>query len=484
MGNPLGKHGPREGVAHDLAWLILLAAFYRVLFVVLSPRVLYFPDAVHYVETARYLAAGDFFAYNPKIPVFYPLLGVLAHFVITDWEWALRAVSMVLGTALAVPVYLLARAMHGRGAARLSASIVAIWPWLADFSAGVATEATAVFLWFSGVGLLVLGLRRHPAWLAGALGCFFALHLTRPEGTLILAAALPAGFVLCWPAEKQRLWRLVPFGLGAAVLLLLHTAYLGALTGAATVNYRAGFILEEFDFVRFGQTVLATSHEVLPIMLGPILLLFLGAGFFVVRERRDLRLELVVLLFCAVQWGVTQFVLSAEPRYLMAPIIALSTWSCAGIVFVQGRAAALTGPVRWLRFVPAAALVAAMLFNGAVTLGSEHLGRTPRQPREYKEAGQWMAANLEPGLIFTRKPQIAYYANMPSTGPALDETLHEAIIRAQAAGARYFAVDERYAPPALRALLDPAQAPETLRHLRSFDSWPGARVVIYEVRSP
>ena len=474
----------REGISRDLAWLLALALAYRVAFVLLSPRVLYFPDAIHYVETARDLAMGGFFGYNPKIPVFYPALGALTHWAIPDMEWALRTVSMVFGTALVVPVYLLARDLHGRGPARLAAAIVAIWPWLADFSAGVATEATAVFLWFSGVWFFARGMRGNGLWLIGALACFFGLHLTRPEGTFILAAAFPAAFVLYWPEEKKRLWRLLPFAAAVVALLAAHTLYLRRLTGAATVNYRVGFILEEFDFVRFGQTVLTTSHEVLPVMLGPIMLLFLGAGFFIVRERRDIRLELFVLVFCAAQWGVTQFVLSAEPRYLMAPIIVLSTWACAGIVFVQRRAATLPGSLRCLRFLPSAALIAAMLFNGALTVGSEHLGRTPRQPREYKEAGEWMAANLEPGLIFTRKPQIAHYAHMPSTGPALDDTLEGAIVRAREAGARYIVADERYCTPAMRPLLDPENAPAGLRHLNTFDRWPGARVVVYEVVFP
>lgn len=472
------------GIWRDFGWLVALAAVYRLLFVVLSPRVLYFPDAIHYVETARHLAAGEFFGYNPKIPLLYPLLGALTSLIIPDMEWALRAVSMLMGTLLVVPVYLLARDLHGRGPAQLAAAIVAIWPWLADFSAGVATEATAVTLWFSGVWLFARGIRGSMPALVGALGCLFALHLTRPEGTFILLTAFPAALVMCWTAERRRLLRLVPFGAGALVLLAVHTLYVRGLTGAATANYRVGFILEEFDFVRFGQTVLATSHEVLPIMLGPVMLLFLGAGFFVQRESRDVRLELYVLLFCAVQWGVTQFVLSAEPRYLMAPIVALSTWACAGLVFVSRRAHTFNGAARLLRFVPAAALVAAMLFNAALTLGSEHLGRTPRQPREYKEAGLWMKRHLEAGLVFTRKPQIAFYAEMPSTGPALDDSLEAAIARASEAGARYFIVDERYAPAALHPLLEPAQTPEALHHVKTFDTWPGARVVIYEVRAP
>jgi len=55
-------------------------------------------------------------------------------------------------------------------------------------------------------------------------------------------------------------------------------------------------------------------------------------------------------------------------------------------------------------------------------------------------------------------------------------------------GARYLVVDERHSVaivPALRALLDPAKAPSSLRLVRAdLSPYPDARVVIYEFVQP
>ena len=114
--------------------------------------------------------------------------------------------------------------------------------------------------------------------------------------------------------------------------------------------------------------------------------------------------------------------------------------------------------------------------------------RVPRQPREYKIVGQWMNENLEPGIILTRKPQVGFYAGMPTTGPAPGETPLSLLDRAKLSGARYLVVDERYTAnevPQLRALLDAAQAPPFLRPIRNdLSPYPAARVAIYEIVDP
>lgn len=466
-----------------MAALTLAAALYRCLFLLLVPRVLDTADAVHYAESAARLAAGDFFGYNPKIPLLYPLFGALANICFNDIESACRAVSLLFSTLTVIPVYALARDLHGRGAARMAGLVVAVWPWLADYACSVTTEATAVFFWFLGVWALSRAVRRGGAWIALAAGALFALHLTRPEGTVILIAA-PVAALLCCSGIPRRtiIRRLGAYAAACAVLLGLHMLYTRGLTGQATVNYRAGFIVEEFDILRFVQTAVESSHNVLPIMLGPVLLLFLGAGFFMQRAPgRDTRLELYVLALAATQWAAGVFVLSPAPRYLMAPIIALAIWAAAGMALVAQRAAETPKWGRYLRALPVIALLGTMSLGAAITLGSEHLGRPPRQPREYKAAGLWMREHLAPGLVFTRKPQVAYYAGMASTGPDDADSLEQAIARARDARARYMVVDERYAPPGIRPLLDPARAPAGIVHLQTFDLYPQCRVVVYEL---
>lgn len=475
------------------------ACVFRVLFWLAMGRVIDSADAIHYIEAARHLAQGDLWGIDPKIPLLYPLFGAVLSLFARDLELACRLVSLIASGLLVIPVYVLARDLHGRASARVAALIVVIWPWLADYGSRVSTEALACTLWFLAIWLLVRALRRGGAWPAIAALAFFALHLARPEGVVIFLAAFPAAAILCVRDERAKASRLIPFALVGCALLVLYVLFMYRLTGAPTLSYRAGFLVEDLEVssqqravtgtvLLFVKTSADTLFNVLPIMLGPVLLVFLGVGLFHSSERgRDVRLELCMLLFAGVQWATSLTVLSPAPRYLMATLVALSLWSARGMVIVTRQAANL----RWgrvLRPLPVTALVMTMAFGTAVTLASEHLGRRPRQPREYKVAGHWMKANLEPGLILTRKPQVGYYANMPTTGPALDDTVETAVARAREVGARYVVVDERYTAqiiPPLEALLDPAQAPPDLRPLHELvPDYPEARVLIYEVAGP
>lgn len=485
--------GKQDNTLRDLACLLALALLFRLLFLFAMPRVLDSADGIHYIAAAKHFAAGDFFGFDPKIPILYPLLGALFHFFIADMEWALRAVSFIASVLLVVPVYLLARDMHGKSTARIAGFTVAIWTWLADYGCRVATEGTAALWWFFGVWALLRGVRvgtaatastpasasASAAWLAPLP--FIALYLTRPEGLFVMLAAPFAALLLCEKWDRPSIQRLAPFVGLSALAVLLNTLFMQRVTGTVTANYRVAFILDEFDLVRFAQTTFSTLTDVFPVMLGPVLLLFLVIGIFLPRTTpRNIRIELYVLLFVVVQWGLSLFVLSPAPRYLMSPIIALSMWAACGIALTTERVSVFSAG-RILRVLPLGALVLTMMYSAVVTVGSEHVGRRPRQPREYKEAGLWMKENLESGLIFSRKPQIGYYAEMRSTGPALDDTLTEALTRAVAANAQYFVVDERYSITALLPLLDPTSAPDSLRFLQRFDKIPQARVVVYEI---
>jgi hypothetical protein len=77
---------------------------------------------------------------------------------------------------------------------------------------------------------------------------------------------------------------------------------------------------------------------------------------------------------------------------------------------------------------------------------------------------------------------------MKTSGPAVDESIEAGLARAAAMGARYVVIDERYAAtktPAWQPLLDPANAPSSLRLVRDdLSPIPDARIVIYEFVQP
>jgi len=240
--------GDTRATGRDLAALLLLALGFRLLFLVATPRVLDNADAVHYAETAARLGAafgiglgapipeGDI---NPKIPVLYPLLGAVASTAAPDVEWGCRAVSFLASVLTLIPVYLLARNLHGRRAAVIGGTIVALWPWLADYACAVTTEATGVLWWLVGVWALLRAARDgdpRTRWTAPL--AFAALHFTRPEGTVLLLAA-PAAAWWCFRKRGPAYPWLVPYAVAALAALGASAFYNRAVAGAASANAAA-----------------------------------------------------------------------------------------------------------------------------------------------------------------------------------------------------------------------------------------------------
>ena len=480
-----------EGVTRDLALFLGLALMFRAFMLRALPNVIDTADAIHYLDVARHFAKGDFFSINPKIPVLYPALGALIHLVVSDLERACILASLVSATLLVAPVYALARDLHGRSTARVAALMVAVWPWLADYGCRVGPDALGCTLWFTSLWCFMRAMRRGTWWTLLAALAFGGLHLARPEGTVLWAATVGLALILCVGVDSRKLLHYIPFAVFSAVLLALYALYMRQLTGEATVNMRAGIILTDLEIAPMIAAAMRGAFEVLPVMLGPLAIVFFGPGLFATDPGtssepavcRDLRLELCVFILCGIQWSLLASVLSAEPRYLMSVIVACSMWTARGIVIV-GRWAR---PLRWgrlLRWVPVACMVGLLLSGVAVDLARQQITKRPNEPLEYQQVGRWMHQHLEPGLIMTRKPQIGYYAEMPTTGPHTLDSLEQAIARAKNVGAQYMVIDERYTAsmiPGIAPLLDPKNAPPDLLPINLFDLYPGCRVMVYQV---
>ena len=486
----------KNGLYRDLAALLLFAALVRMLLLLGIPRVLDTADAIHYLETAAKCTAGDFLKVDPKIPILYPALTALAHFLTGDFEQAGMLVSFIGSTLLVIPVYLLARQLHGRTVACVACGIVALNGWYADYACRIGPDALACTLWLTALLAMERAVRRGGIWLVLAPVVYLALHLCRAEGTVILLAGLIGAILLTQNGFRVVAKRYLVLMAIIATGLILYALYMRTLTGAASVNYRTQFLYAGFGMrhiILFVKTFQTTLGEVFPVMIGPILFLFLGVGLFTpqpvsldvtAEPRRDLRLELFILFMVFVQWGVSLTVLSAEPRYQMSGLVALTLWSARGLVLLTRQAAVLPRG-HLLKWLPGGILAAYMCFGISISIGSEYMSKRPQEPREYKVAGLWMKQHLSPGLILTRKPQIGYYAGMPTTGPDAADSLQGALTRARDVNARYLVVDERYTAsmvPGLAPLLDPAHAPSELKLIEWFEPFPECKVVVYEVR--
>ena len=476
----------------DMGALLAVAFAFRLFFLLAMPRVVGSPDAVHYIDLAQNFAEGNWFAPHARLPVLLPLLGRFLYSFTGNMEWACRLVSFIASTLLVLPVYALCSRLHGVRTARIAALIVALMPWLADYAGRITPDALATTLWFAGAFALVEAVRKGGAWAFLAPVFYFALHLARPEGLVLLAAApVGAWIFLCLRSNEARTRRLLPYAAVSIVLLGLFALYVRQTTGTLSVSTRIDSASDAtgFVFAQWRAIVRAAIHipsNVLPVMIGPYFLLFAGVGVFQVSpgDRRDLRAEGFLVWLCAVQCACAALSTYPAPRYLMVVVVAAVFWAARGIVLVS-RQAAHRPRHRWLRWAPLGGAIVLMAAHTGITVLSEHVGQLPREPREYKIAGEWMREHLEPGLVFVRKPEIGFYADMETTGPAEDDTIASAIARARQAGARYLVVDERYTAqivPALRPLLDPANAPPSLRLMRAdLSPYPQGRVVIYEL---
>lgn len=488
------NHDKGPVVWRDVAALVALAFVYRLAFMLAMRRVIDSPDAVLYLNLAKDYAAGHFLEVGPRIPLLYSALCAAVHTVVPDIELAGRFVSLAASSLLIVPVYLLSHELHGKRVARVTALLVCLWPWLTDYGSRVMPEALTSFLWFFSIWALMRCLRRGGFWTIVAPLSFFALHLARPEGTLLLLAAPVGALILLRKDNGRDLIRLVPFVIVATLLLVAFALVMHKATGVATISYRVtdpedafhtAFILRGAHLLR---VIPRTLFEVIPLMLGPYMVLFAGVGIFrASRPDRDFRLESFVLYFGAVQ--VLAVVLSTldQPRYIINVAIAASFWSARGMVLVSDQAAGLAKG-RWLKWAPVGVLASLMVLGSVATIAPEYLGRMGRMPREYKIAGHWMRDNLEPGLIFARNAQLGFYADMETSGPAAGESIEAGLARAATLGARYVVIDQRYAAtktPAWQPLLDPANAPPPLHLIRDdLSPIPDARIVIYEIVRP
>ena len=474
----------------DAAAFTALAAAYRIAFWIAMPRVIDTADAIHYLTYADQIRQAGFTGLDPRITPLFPAITALIASLGIETEFAARLVSCIAGIMTVPAVYWLAQSLFGQMPARFAALAVAIWPWLADYSCRVAPEALAVFFWILGAVLVVRAIPNRWPLPAAAFACWFLLHLTRPEGTILLVAVAVAAFIAYPQTELiTRARNISSYALATIIGLAAYAFAMGAMTGQASVSGRVPDATGSLRHVfidrgpEMVQAFIKLSSELLPVMLGPFLLLFAGAGLFMRRESSTMiRGELLLIFLCAVQFGCAVLSTYAEPRYLMPVVIVGAIYAARGIALVSMQ----VGETRpWVSRLPAAGLVTIMLIGTTATLLPEYLGRVPREPREYKIAGRWMRDNVEPGIIFTRKPQIGYYAGMKTTGPVATESLDEAIARARHANAQYLVVDERYTAqmaPALRPLLDPENAPPTLSLLRSdLSPYEHARIVIYRL---
>ncbi len=375
-------------------------------------------------------------------------------------------VYVVFGSALIFPAFFLAQRIYGLRVARLTAFILAFYPGLMlAFYWGSMTEYLYTFVLISGFYFVHKGLYEERAGAFVGAGIFLALaYLGRSEGVLFFPVLFL--FSIYFYARRKCLFQkktLVNLLLFGIVFVLVSAPYplflkkesgqlsisgktkMILLVGAMDVKTREGYAgrlsedgNEFFDYSELvkDKTVLGMIMENPGVLVGGSLLQFKNfavtlfswkvfpaflMGFVLIGVFRDpwdrIRLGHELFLFvCCIPFMVFLTFL-IWPRYLIPVTPILVLWAARGVVAIEDwivQTASSMGerkdPLpRWIRLIPTIIVTIPLL---AILAGKPIKAKMLHQyPVEYKEAGQWMKANLPAdAMILSRKPEAAYYA--------------------------------------------------------------------------
>jgi 4-amino-4-deoxy-L-arabinose transferase-like glycosyltransferase len=395
-------------------------------------------DGARFTMSARAMLDGNLdyaLEVEPRMPPLYPLLIALAAFFTGDLGLAGVLISVLTGTLLVLPVYLLSRDLWGERIGLVAGLVVAILPDLALVSGDVWSEPLFLLCFFSSIAAIWFAGER-PSFLTHALaGAFGGLAVnTRPEGLYTLAAILGWGAIVFWIHRRKTERRAARIGgpLLATViwiaLILPYSAWIHAKYGfwSTTANrfavkmlgkpnvdgsYTEGYRFDESVKTEFGRDqaslgkVGGHAWYVLKIYLrtfGYVFVPLVVAGYFFVRGRGAVFVTLIALGYAVPTWIGLAVGLPFDDRFALAPFVALAPVIASGLAGLRARL-----PQRFPR-ERVAAIAAIMLVVGCAVRPF-----TPRDHRRLtlKDAGLWIKEKYGPGRrIQTMDRRIEHYA--------------------------------------------------------------------------
>jgi 4-amino-4-deoxy-L-arabinose transferase-like glycosyltransferase len=183
-------------------------------------------DGISYIGIAKDFITGRGLASATHYPPFYPILIGLASTLFGDFETAGLAVSVAMGSLIAVPVYLLGNDFFNKRVGLVAAILSLTWPSLRYWSTSVMSQATYITLLLFGIYFLWSGYKKGSTLFSSLAGIFFAgAHLTRSEGVLVLFAASTV-LVLFTVIDRQSPRKIIPVCVAIGVFLLACSPYL------------------------------------------------------------------------------------------------------------------------------------------------------------------------------------------------------------------------------------------------------------------
>jgi hypothetical protein len=405
-------------------------------------------DGIGYYGAARALGAGDIgrlASYG-----FYPVLVWFAGLFIPDLEQAGQVVSMLLGSLLVVPLYLLGRSLYSRQTALAGCFLAAVWPTLLSWSCEVMTQATYVTLTITGF-YLVWRMFRSPSAVVGGLAGFVLglAYLTRTEAALlVLVMPIAAALVNCRGLRRMGT-TLVSYLVAFTALFFLNILLVHHITGtwqlaaktSVALNDALGFylkirdlnyvpgvkqtsyleIMRQYpDFIRSNSlsNVRKALDTMLPAYLWILALIgFLSGGWCA--ERNAVRFFLLATFAPLLVIIVFYYV---GPEYTQPYLPFLLLWVAEGFRqierFLAGRFPALDFHKKGGRIRIPLALAVALLLSVSILIQqvpaqidpASYIPTDDGGRRDHKRIGLLLKENLPPGKIMTRAARIAFYA--------------------------------------------------------------------------
>lgn len=246
--------------------LILLALLFAIALAIRSYFMQFYlvisADGVGYAEIGRSLFKAGGLANATHFPPFYPFLIALFNLFLKDVELAGRVISIIMGSLIVVPLYLLGNRFFDRKVALLACLLAITWGPLRDLSCEVMSQATYITLLLTAIYLFDRAVTKRSIRAAVLTGVAMGLaYLTRPEAFIVFAVASPfaVAYILAEGGSRRDAAAiLIPgwlafWALAFPYVLLLHNVtgmwQLTAKTGP-TLWVGLGQYLGKFDVYR------------------------------------------------------------------------------------------------------------------------------------------------------------------------------------------------------------------------------------------
>ncbi len=370
---------------------------------------LYLGTAIFGTDSSNMLRMADAFSegrfqdalaigYHPLFPLLISMLKPLL-----GSERAGFSVSILLGSAAAAPLFLLARDVVGRPAAFVGVLLYAFHPHIVEVQADAMTEGTFMFFFFTAMWLGWEGVK-SPRWdfaiLAGLSSG--AAYLTRPEG-LLAVVAVPFWLLVSMGRGRWTL-RALTAATSLVVALLVMYPYLlwsrtqtNRWTISAKGSVQAVESGKESPEVETRRPLHALGRHLLKVSYF-VGLPLIALGLLAIRPRWA---TLFYFSFPVVYWLALAWASRRNPvmsyRYLLPGMALLLPLAGLGLV-------------RWIRRPRRlAAAVAAIV----VLLAARNLRPHRWEERPFRDAAAWIAAQKRGAIIASTTDKIAYLAGSP-----------------------------------------------------------------------